>query len=219
MIALKQSFRRGLAQHAVEFPGEILGILQTRIGAAGAEGRDLMRGVARKSHAAMDELVHAAALELVERDPLEIELVVAEHARDPRPHVFGPLLDCRIGVRMQLQVDAPDVVGLLVQQRRAAGMKRRVEPEPALGRKGRGHLDVGDQELILEHLPCEFRAHHLPQRRAGAVAGDDVLGASGRDRQASRWSSDHKSLRCSRATTLLRQRRSIAGNCSTRSTR
>ena len=52
-------------------------------------------------------------------------------------------------------------------------MKRRVEPEPALGRKFRRHLDVGDQELILEHLPRKLRAHHLPQRRAGAVAGDD----------------------------------------------
>ena len=77
--------------------------------------------------------------------------------------------------RIELQVDPPDVVGLLVQQRGAAGMERRIEPEPALGRKRRRHLDVGDQELVLEHLACEFRAHHLPQRRARAVAGDDIL--------------------------------------------
>ena len=77
---------------------------------------------------------------------------------------------------MQLQVDAPDVVRLLVQQRGASGVERRIEPEPALGRERRRHLDVGDQELILEHLPGEFRAHHLPQRRAGAVAGDDEAG-------------------------------------------
>ena len=65
---------------------------------------------------------------------------------------------------MKLQIDPPDIVGLLVQQRRAPGMERRIEPEPALGRKLRRHLDVGDQELILEHLGGEFRAHHLPQR-------------------------------------------------------
>ena len=77
---------------------------------------------------------------------------------------------------MELQIDAPDIVGLLVQQRRAPGMERRIEPEPALGRKRRGHLDVGDQELVLEHLAGKFRADHLPQRRARAVAGDDVSG-------------------------------------------
>ena len=54
-------------------------------------------------------------------------------------------------------------------------MERRIEPEPALGRKLRRHLDVGDQELVLEHLAGEFRAHHLPQRGARAVAGDDVF--------------------------------------------
>ena len=77
---------------------------------------------------------------------------------------------------LELQIDAPDIVGLLVQQRRTPGMKRRIEPEPALGRKRRGHLDVGDQELVLEHLAGKFRADHLPQRRARAVAGDDVSG-------------------------------------------
>ena len=56
-----------------------------------------MRGVAGKHHAAMDKPVHAAALEFVERDPFELELVVAEHARDPRPHIFRLLLDRGVG--------------------------------------------------------------------------------------------------------------------------
>ena len=57
-----------------------------------------MRGIAGEDHAAVDEAIHAAALEFVERDPFELELVVAEHARDPRPHVFRLLLDRGIGV-------------------------------------------------------------------------------------------------------------------------
>ena len=100
---------------------------------------------------------------------------MAEHARDARPHVFRQLFDRGIGMPAELQVDPPDVVRLLVQQRGASGMEWRIEPEPALGRKRGRHLDVGDQELILEYLPCEFRTHHLPQRGSGAVAGDDVL--------------------------------------------
>ncbi|NJD33699.1 MAG: hypothetical protein FIA96_02480, partial [Betaproteobacteria bacterium] len=43
-----------------------------------------------------------------------------------------------------LQVDAPDVVGLPVQQRRLVRVERRVEPEPPLGREVRLHPDVGD---------------------------------------------------------------------------
>ena len=74
-----------------------------------------MCGVAGKDHTAVNEFVHPAALEFVKRDPLEIEFFVPEHARDPRPHIFGPLLDRRIGIRMELQIDPPDIVRLLVQ--------------------------------------------------------------------------------------------------------
>ena len=50
-------------------------------------------------------------------------------------HALGLPLRVRIGVGAELKVDAPDVVGLLVQQRRLAVMEGRVEPEPALGRE------------------------------------------------------------------------------------
>src|ERR1700741_3037261 len=100
-----------------------------------------MRGVAGEDDAAMDEAVHAAALELVKRDPFKVELVMAEHTRDPRPHLLRLLLDQGIGIAAELQVDPPDIVRLLVQQRRAPGMEWRIEPEPALGREFRGHLD------------------------------------------------------------------------------
>jgi hypothetical protein len=65
----------------------------------------------------MDEAVHPPTLEFVERNPFELELVMSEHARDPRPHVFGILLDNRIGIAAELEVDTPDIVGLPMQQR------------------------------------------------------------------------------------------------------
>src|SRR4029077_7567752 len=114
-------------------PRNVFGVFETGIGTTRAKRRDLMRSVAGEDHAAVDELVHPPALEFVERYPFEIELVMAEHARDPRPHIFGPLFDRGVCVRMELQIDPPDVVGLLVQQRRSPGMERRIEPEPAFG--------------------------------------------------------------------------------------
>ena len=76
-----------------------------------------MRRIAGEDHPLVPEALHAAALELVDRDPLESEIGVPEHPRDPRPDVFRLPLDGGIGVRAKLQVDAPDVVGLAVQQR------------------------------------------------------------------------------------------------------
>ena len=176
----------------------------------GRRTADLMRGIAGEHHPAVHEPLHPAALELVQRDPLEIELVMAEHTRDPRPYMVRALLDRRVGKGTQLQVDAPDIVRLLVQQRRAAGVKRRIEPKPALGREFRRHLDVGDQELIFKQLPGEFRAHHLPQRRGGRHrrrrrsrhAADTV-------RQAFRSSAAHGRCAVQVPVTLLRQRRSM----------
>ena len=62
----------------------------------------------------VDELIHPAALEFVERDPFELEIPVAQHARDPRPHVLRPLLARGVSVGAELQIDPPDVVRLLV---------------------------------------------------------------------------------------------------------
>jgi len=75
-----------------------------------------------------------------------------------------------------LQIDAPDVVRLTMQQCRAPGVKRRIDPKPALGWKFGSHLDVGNQELVLEHLAREVRSHHAPQCRARAIAGDEMTG-------------------------------------------
>jgi toxin HigB-1 len=101
---------------------------------------------------------------------------MAQHLLDARADAFGPPLGVRVGVRAELQVDAPDVVGLLVQQRRLARMERRREPEPALGREIGGHLHVGDQELVLEGLTPELESEHGARRRARPVAGDDPRG-------------------------------------------
>ena len=97
-----------------------------------------MGGIAGEDDAAMHEAVEPAALEGVDRDPFERELVVgAEHLPQARHDALGLLLRDRIGVRAELEVDAPDVVRLLVQQSRTAVVEGRVEPEPALGRKSR----------------------------------------------------------------------------------
>jgi hypothetical protein len=77
--------------------------------------------------------------------------------------------------RAELQVDAPDVVGLTVQQGRVSAVERRVEPEPALGRVVRLHHHVGDQEAVLEGAALELQAQGTADRAARAVGREQVV--------------------------------------------
>ena len=125
-------------------------------------------------------------------------------------NAIGLLLGFDVGIGAELQIDAPDVVGLAVHQRRLAGMERRVEPEPPLGRKIRGHAHVGDQELVLERHAGEVRG---PADRARSSARRRRRSPS-RRRSGSGPSGVSTvrrapSLRCSRPTTRLLQRRSM----------
>ena len=55
-------------------------------------------------------------------------------------------------------------------------MERRIEPEPALGRKVRVHRDVGDQEAVAEHAALGLLAEQLAHAGARAVARDEPVG-------------------------------------------
>ena len=78
-----------------------------------------------------------------------------QHLPNAGDHALRCLFGFRIRVGSELQVDAPDIIRLLVQQGRAPLMERRIEPEPPLGRKVTLHLYVGDQEAVLEDLALE----------------------------------------------------------------
>src|SRR5215471_20907636 len=56
-------------------------------------------------------------------------------------------------------------------------MKRRIEPEPALGREIRFHLDVRDEKTVAEHLTLRLQPQHAPHGAARTVGGDEVLRA------------------------------------------
>jgi hypothetical protein len=128
----------------------------------------------------MAEALHAPALEGVDADPLQLELALrAEHRADARDHLLRLLLFLGVGVPAELEVDAPDVVGLAVQQHALPRVERRVEPEPALGGEVGLHHHVGDQEAVLEHLAFDVEAEHATDRAACAVGDDQPVGVEG----------------------------------------
>jgi len=65
--------------------GEVVGVLHAGVGAARAERRDLVRGVADEQAAAVAEALHPPAAEGVHADPFELEGArLAEHRADAR---------------------------------------------------------------------------------------------------------------------------------------
>ena len=135
-----------------------------------------MRGIAGKDNPVMAEFFHPPTLKAVDADPFQIEVHIAQHRLQTQDHALGLFLGLLVDIRPKLQVDAPDPVGLLVQQRGLAGIEGRVEPEPPLGREIGLHDHIRDQEIILEHAPHEIEAQQLPTGRSGAVAGDYPVG-------------------------------------------
>lgn len=75
-----------------------------------------MGAVANEDDALVHELLQASALERVDRNPVEFEIVMSDQALDARNYALGLSLQFRVDVPAQLQVDAVDVVRLLVQQ-------------------------------------------------------------------------------------------------------
>uniref|UniRef100_UPI0013D4D486 hypothetical protein n=1 Tax=Enterobacter hormaechei TaxID=158836 RepID=UPI0013D4D486 len=72
--------------------------------------------VAGEDHPVVDELPEPATLKRVNGDPFQREITMAEHAPDTGDDVIGLTLGLDVGVAAELQIDAPDIVRLLVQE-------------------------------------------------------------------------------------------------------
>ena len=116
-----------------------------------------MRRIAGENHRAMDKAFKTAALKAINRNPLQFEITMAQHAFNARAHHFGlPFMFC-IGIGGKLQIYPPDIIRLLVQQAGLPRMKGRVEPEPALHREGCCHAHIGNQKLVFKLLTHEIQ--------------------------------------------------------------
>ena len=169
--------RRQTTHHQGKLPHQTIGILNARIGTARAKRRHLMRRVPHKQQTLVAKVFHAAALEGVNADPLQLKrALVAQHGLQTWQHTFRLFLFFRIGIPTQLKVDAPHVIGLLVQEHALPRVKRWVKPKPTLGRKLGLHHHVGDQEAVFEHMAFDVQAQHATHRAARAVAHNQPIG-------------------------------------------
>ena len=113
--------------------------------------------------------LHAPALEGVDAHPFEVEVAIAEHRPQPRHHPLGLFFLFGVGIGAELKVDPPEIVGLAVQQDRLAGVKGRIEPEPALCRIVGLHQHIGDQESVVKDPAFALEPEQVTNRAARTV--------------------------------------------------
>ena len=151
------------ANHAREFPAEIIDVLNATIRTPRAEGRHQVRRIADKNHALVHEALHTSALKRIEADPFVFELDIrSQHGAHLRGDILLPQGRRAINIPSQLKVETPDTVWLLVHERRAAGVEGCVEIEATLGRKRRLHPDVRDQKIVFEETAFELEPEQRP---------------------------------------------------------
>src|SRR5579872_2553257 len=151
VIAVEEAGRCLTFEHQGEFPGEIVAVLDAAIAAARAEGRHLMRGIAGKEHTALAESLEPAALKTIDADPNQLEgLIRAEHRPKTWENPLRAAFELGIGVTAELEIDAPNLVRLGVDEGRTAAIEGRVEPKAPLGGEPGVHLDIGDEKPVLE---------------------------------------------------------------------
>ena len=173
-----EQFLAGLSlDDQAQFPHQVVGILKTRIGSACAKRRHLVRRIAREQHPAMAKFGHAAALEGVDADPLQLKRpLIAQHGLQTWNDFFGLFFLFGVGVPAQLKINAPDVVALLVQQHALVGVKRRVKPKPALGRVIGLHDHIGDQKAVLKHTTLNVQPQVAANRTARPIGHHQPIG-------------------------------------------
>lgn len=76
-----------------------------------------MRAVSGEHHRSMHEASQPAATEGIDADPFKFEIdIVAEHPAQPGRHALRLALQHWVCIRPQLEIDAPDIIRLFVDQ-------------------------------------------------------------------------------------------------------
>jgi hypothetical protein len=117
VVAVDQCARRFALHTAASFQPRLSDVLYPAIAAPRAERRNHMRAVAHEDHATMHEALQHHAAEAIDREPVHPERLVPHDGANARQDAVLGDLGIGIGIRVELQVDAVDVVGLLVQER------------------------------------------------------------------------------------------------------
>ncbi|MPL98953.1 hypothetical protein SDC9_45165 [bioreactor metagenome] len=179
-VAVNQRHPGLAGQHMAELPADVMGVGDAVVQPAHAEDRHDMGTVADEDHRALAVVLERQRVGRIDRPPFKLPRArmadLGQHRGDAVAH--DVLAHClgRVLVIAKLIVDAPDVVGLAVNEHRRAGPAGRVEKRAADRRIVVLHLHVGDDIAALEILPLQAQAKLAAHRAARPVGGQNPTG-------------------------------------------
>jgi hypothetical protein len=177
VVAVQQLGGRAALQHGGQLPGQVVGVGDAGVAAAGAERADHLGRIAHQEQAAVPHRVDAFAAVGVRADPDDLDLAVgAELARQALAHHVFAADVLGVGVGRHLVVDAPDVVAHQVLPDGAVLVERRLDPGVALHRRLPGEAHVGDAPAVVALARRDAGAHPLAERAVAAGGVDHVVG-------------------------------------------
>ena len=139
-----------------------------------------MRGIADEEDAAVAVIVEAQRVGGIDAPPFQFPWFgvadIGKDRADARADVF--LFE---GIRLafafaELVVHAPDIVRLLVNQHRAAGVAAWFEKGAAFGRKVVIHADIRDHVPAFVIVALQPQSEHGADRRARPIGGQHIVG-------------------------------------------
>ena len=166
IVGVEQALRRAPVDHQLQLPDEIVDVLECRCWHRARRTATRRAPHRRQTARGHDGIAASAGTGTCRRSPIRCR------TRPSSPSIARSRGRMRSGC-FSRSGSASQPSWKSMRQTSSAcrcssadwfGMKRRIEPEPALGRKVRLHVDVGDQEAIAETpaLPLRGRASNAP---------------------------------------------------------
>ena len=154
------------APEPVELPDQVVGVLDAAVAAASAERAHAVCAIADEEHGPFAKALHDMAAIAVRTDPHEFVVhVLAELRVQALGNHLRAADRLRVGIRIHLVVQPPDVVGHQVLPDRAVLVERRLDPGPALDLRLVPEAHIGDAPAVDPPLP------HASAGRACRAAG------------------------------------------------
>ena len=182
-IAVQQPLARQALDDVGQLPGQVVGVVDAGVGTAHAKNRHQVGGVTGQQHALVAVVRQGQRIGFVDAGPDRVPgRGFAHHGQQAlhaRQHVLGGDGGVRVFAVLQLVVDTPDIVGLLVHQHGRSAVAVRVKVGQALGRAAAFHLDIDDDVAAFVAGALQLQTQRVAHKTAAPVGGHHPVGVHG----------------------------------------
>ncbi len=135
-----------------------------------------MSGISQEQHAPVFETFEYALLIGIDALPDDLIGAVADGGDDAPVERIGLPGSVKVFAGGKLVIEAVDTIRLGMEQGRAPGVKRRVEPEPAFARGLQLHAHIQDEEVVITRCAGEIEPEQVTHAAPRAIGSQHIGG-------------------------------------------